>query len=183
MLLINNLRGELERLFQRSVRTEAGTAGIAQQAGTVPYRLTEQGHEVLLVTSRGSGRWVLPKGWLAAGESLVQSAARESYEEAGVIGVVEPVELGRFLATKIRMEISTAHVVVIYPLRVELELADWPERQLRRRQWWSLSEASLIMADHQRGMLGALERSVQRTHGEAELRAPSEAHRRLRARG
>lgn len=180
MLSINHLRPEVERYFQRSGDPAEDVATIARQAGTLPYRLTERGYEVLLVTSRGSGRWVLPKGQRSPGETLVQSAARETYEEAGVTGVIEPVELGRFVTTRIRMGRASDHIVVIYPLRVDLELADWPERQLRRRQWWSLSEASSILAYHQRGVLRAMERSLQVTPWTARYESSTRARADLR---
>jgi 8-oxo-dGTP pyrophosphatase MutT (NUDIX family) len=182
MLLIKNLRDELERFLQHPGRRAAGVAEIAHQAGTLPYRITDQGHEVLLVTSKRTGRWVLPKGWPAAGESLVQSAARETYEEAGVMGAIEPVELGRFLTTKIRMGSRASFVVVIYPLRVELELATWPERLDRRRLWFSLAQARSIVAVEQRGVLRALERSVQPVPGDRILGGSGKSRRALPAR-
>jgi 8-oxo-dGTP pyrophosphatase MutT (NUDIX family) len=183
MLSINSLRDEFERIFRRSARTAADGGWTAQQAGTLPYRLGERGREVLLVTSKRTARWVLPKGWPKAGESLAQSAARETYEEAGVTGVVEPVELGRFVTTRLRMGSRAHYVVVIYPLRVELELADWPERQDRRRQWFSLAEAKTLVAAEQRGLLRALERSVPPTLADAARDTPAIARGPLRARG
>jgi 8-oxo-dGTP pyrophosphatase MutT (NUDIX family) len=47
---------------------------------------------VLLITSRGTGRWVLPKGWSEGEESGPQTAAREAAEEAGVVGQITPTD-------------------------------------------------------------------------------------------
>ncbi|MAK81656.1 NUDIX domain-containing protein, partial [Phenylobacterium sp.] len=65
-----------------------------RQAGAVPYRVTDKGVSVLLVTSRRTGRWVFPKGGLMNGRTPWESAAQEALEEAGVEGEVEDVALG-----------------------------------------------------------------------------------------
>ena len=66
------------------------------QVAALPWRRTEQGIEVLLVTSRGTKRWITPKGWPEADEALHQAAAREAAEEAGVEGAISEREIGRY---------------------------------------------------------------------------------------
>ncbi|MGY6412253.1 MAG: NUDIX hydrolase [Alkalilacustris sp.] len=92
--------------------------------------------EVLLITSRGTGRWVLPKGWPMAGRSLAEAAAQEAWEEAGVRGTVEGRPLGSYgaekqtdggLALPCRVEVFALHVT---------EIADrFPEAGQRTRRW------------------------------------------------
>src|SRR5262245_55514929 len=71
------------------------------QVATLPLRRTEDGVEVMLVPSRDSGRWVLPKGWPEGREHLFDTAAREAAEEAGLGGSVAHVEIGSYLYDKV----------------------------------------------------------------------------------
>ena len=73
----------------------AERTGNAQYAA-LPYRLGRDGLEILLITSRGSGRWIIPKGWPMAGLSPSQAAALEALEEAGVTGNVSADSVGRY---------------------------------------------------------------------------------------
>jgi 8-oxo-dGTP pyrophosphatase MutT (NUDIX family) len=133
----------------------AGVDGEPLQVAALPYRSHAAGRDILLVTSRRSGRWILPKGWPHHGTSLAQSAAREAYEEAGVHGTIWQHEIGRFVTTKATLDGCACYPVVVYPLKVELELEDWPERLQRQRQWFALAEANEILAPEQRDIVGA----------------------------
>ena len=73
---------------------------LLQQAGVIPYRFEAGALQVLLITSRGSGRWVIPKGGIEKGFSPAQAAAREAYEEAGVKGRISDAPLGSFTYSK-----------------------------------------------------------------------------------
>lgn len=114
------------------------------QVAALPYRKRADGSvEVLLVTTRGTGRWMVPKGWPMAGKSHADAAAQEAYEEAGVRGAAEPEEIGRFDHEKTRLaEPSLQCTVAVFPMRVEQELARWPERGQRTRRWFSIDEAA-----------------------------------------
>ncbi|MFN3945110.1 MAG: NUDIX hydrolase [Allosphingosinicella sp.] len=114
------------------------------QVGALPWRRSgEGGLEVLLVTSRGTGQWILPKGWPEPGRGPAETAAREAYEEAGVSGRIDPREMGRFLHLKSRIaRPSLRCMIAVHPLAVERELADWPERAERRRRWFPAEEAA-----------------------------------------
>ena len=71
------------------------------QYGALPYRVTKTGDiEFLLVTSRETGRWIIPKGWPIAGLEPAEAAAREAYEEAGVRGVVGIRAIGEYAYKK-----------------------------------------------------------------------------------
>ncbi|MGZ8998601.1 MAG: NUDIX hydrolase [Allosphingosinicella sp.] len=117
------------------------------QVGALPYRSTTDGKvEILLVTSRGTGRWIIPKGWPMAGKSLQEAAAIEAWEEAGVRGELSETELGRFVYDKERfLRRPIPCEVVVYALRVREELDDWPERGQRRRKWHGLGAASVAV--------------------------------------
>ncbi|MCB1509721.1 MAG: NUDIX domain-containing protein, partial [Hyphomicrobiaceae bacterium] len=68
-----------------------------RQIAALPYRRRDDGvFEVCLVTSRDTGRWVLPKGWPMRGRTNWEAAAREAYEEAGLVGEIEKSPVGRF---------------------------------------------------------------------------------------
>ena len=117
-----------------------------RQIAALPYRATSHAVgapiEVLLVTSRGTGRWVLPKGNLGKGLSLHAAAAREAYEEAGVEGVVCPAELGSYRYRKtLRNGAALMFDVDVFPFAVTGELESWPEQAERDRQWFTLVDA------------------------------------------
>lgn len=94
--------------------------------------------EVLLLTSRGTGRWVIPKGWPHDGLSSAGSAAQEAYEEAGIRGVISEEPVGSFRYDKTREEGDAIECVVyVHALNVTHLLDDWPEKGERELQWFS----------------------------------------------
>ncbi len=98
---------------------------------------------VLLVTSRGTGRWVLPKGNPSSRGPAHVSAGREAEEEAGVSGAVCPVPLGSYRYRKLRGSgASLMFDVDVFPLSVNREADEWKEMAERERRWFTLSEAA-----------------------------------------
>ena len=98
--------------------------------------------EVMLVTSRETKRWVLPKGNRIKGLSPHAAAAQEAHEEAGVIGSVCPTPLGNYSYRKLlRSGAALLVEVVVFPFAVTAELDDWPERDQRTRRWFPLAAA------------------------------------------
>ena len=93
--------------------------------------------EVLLVTTRRSRRWIIPKGWPIKGLKPAKSAAREAFEEAGVRGKVGGKAVGLFTYKKVLDEsgVEATCEVKVYPLRVERQSAAWPEFGQRITQW------------------------------------------------
>ncbi|MBV9840799.1 MAG: NUDIX hydrolase [Sphingomonadaceae bacterium] len=132
----------------------AGPGGTRLQVAALPYRSGEHGVEILLVTSRRSRRWILPKGWPLHGQSLADSAAREAYEEAGIQGETAPGEIGRFMTMKPG---AGPHPVLVFPLAVVTELAHWPEQRERSRKWFPIGEAIAAIAPDQRELLRGFE--------------------------
>jgi predicted phosphate transport protein (TIGR00153 family) len=97
----------------------------------------------MLITSRESGRWVIPKGGAGAADTPHAAAALEAEEEAGVCGALCPVPLGAYRYRKRRGSGASIMVDVnVYPLAVTQELASWKERAQRQRRWFTLAEAA-----------------------------------------
>lgn len=126
------------------------------QAGALPWRRNEGGKmEVLLITSRTLGRWIIPKGQPMADKTLAEAAAIEAFEEAGVEGEMSPDPLGTFEHEKSHWLISPVRYrIVVHPLAVRRELAGWPEKSQRRRRWHLPEEAaSIVNSDQLAGLL------------------------------
>jgi 8-oxo-dGTP pyrophosphatase MutT (NUDIX family) len=120
------------------------------QFGALPYRFdAEAGIEVLLVTSRETGRWIIPKGWPIKGFKPAKTAAREAYEEAGVRGRVSGRPLGSYVYEK-RVEdrvLSFPCEVQVFPLLVKAQLKKWPEFRQRKVRWFPVFEAAAVIDD------------------------------------
>ncbi len=98
---------------------------------------------ILLVTSRDTGRWVLPKGWPMDGLRDHEAAAREAWEEAGIIGDASDQEVGTYgyLKRKTRGRDIPCRVSV-YPVAVEAISDVFPEKGQRTRGWFTPAEAA-----------------------------------------
>ncbi|MGH6767959.1 MAG: NUDIX hydrolase [Xanthobacteraceae bacterium] len=114
------------------------------QFAALPYRRRAAGDiEVMLITSRDTGRWVIPKGWPVAALDPCDSAAREAKEESGLVGRIGRRPLGRYSYDK-RLDDGSALscTVEVFGLEVEKQLRTWPERDERRTRWFSPQEAA-----------------------------------------
>jgi 8-oxo-dGTP pyrophosphatase MutT (NUDIX family) len=124
------------------VRRLFGTAPCRLQVAALPWRDSENGVEIMLITSRDTGRWVLPKGWPEAREPLCEAAAREAREEAGLRGRVSHIEIGRYFYAKVLASGEEAPCeVLVFPLHVEKVAERWKEKHARTRKWVSCEEA------------------------------------------
>ena len=103
----------------------------------IPYRISNGSIELLLITSIKKQKWIFPKGFIEFNLSAFESAKKEAYEEAGVIGENETVELGSF---ELKKKNSSSYVK-IFSMEVTKELKDYPEKNLRRRKWFTVKEA------------------------------------------
>ena len=141
------------------VTKRGGSRGrVPLQVGALPYRRHEDGSiEVMLVTTRSSGRWIVPKGWPMEGKTPVQAAEQEAYEEAGVRGHTSSVEIGRFPHEKSQFLSNIRTEVAVFPLSVQEELSAWPEREQRTRCWFSVDEAKrAVQSDELAGIIAKL---------------------------
>lgn len=122
---------------------------VKKQYAALPYRhVGEDGLEVMLITSRGTGRWVVPKGWPITGRKPWNSAAREAFEEAGIVGDVGKTPAGRYRYEKLlKNGTTTLCEVEVFPLKVERELRSWPEKVERTRRWFSPEEAADMVGE------------------------------------
>jgi 8-oxo-dGTP pyrophosphatase MutT (NUDIX family) len=113
--------------------------GEIRQAAALPMR----DGEVCLVTSRNGKRWVAPKGCMEAGKTAGQIALQEAWEEAGLVGLLEPEPIGSYVYQK---DGFTCHVIV-FLMEVTSEAAAWPEQSFRQRRWLSAVKAAERVAD------------------------------------
>ena len=113
--------------------------GRARQYAALPFRGAPGHTEVVLLTSRGTGRWVLPKGWAEKGMTGPAMAAKEAMEEGGIIGEVGAKRIARYEYAKDGIDLR----VDVFPLAVNNLLDDWPEHAERTRQWFTLSQAAM----------------------------------------
>ena len=119
----------------------------AVQFGALPYRRGE-GLEILLVTSRETRRWVIPKGWPMKGKTPHGAAAREALEEAGVSGRIDRSALGGFPYLKRLKNGAPAPChVKVFALEVLREHETWPEMSQRERRWFSPEAAAAAVAE------------------------------------
>ena len=114
------------------------------QYAALPYRLMgRSGTEVMLVTSRDTRRWIIPKGWPQKGRAPHHSAAREAFEEAGVEGVIDSRPVGTFPYQKRLKNGGVVNCEVeVYALRVLRQSKRWPESGERQVKWVSAQEAA-----------------------------------------
>ena len=103
--------------------------------------------EVLLVTTRDTGRWIIPKGWPMARKSEFEAAALEAMEEAGALGRITPEPLGVYAYFKRRATHFDLVEVTVYRLDVTEQLDDWPEKGERRVDWFTPAYAAELVQE------------------------------------
>jgi 8-oxo-dGTP pyrophosphatase MutT (NUDIX family) len=114
------------------------------QFAALPWRRSAAGEvEVLLITSRETHRWVIPKGWPIKGKSSSKSAAREAFEEAGVQGRINKKPLGGYAYDKRLKNGRLQHVrVAVFALQVETEADAYLEQGQREKLWLAPPDAA-----------------------------------------
>jgi 8-oxo-dGTP pyrophosphatase MutT (NUDIX family) len=127
------------------------------QYGMLPYRITADGEvEVMLLTSRGTGRWVIPKGWPMIGKKPRVVAMTEARQEAGISGIVGRRPIGSFPYCK-TMEDGEGRLCkcIVFLMRVTRERLSWREQAQRRRAWFPhdlaanlVEEGALVVMIH-----------------------------------
>ena len=132
---------------------------IRTQYGARPYRFTKSGSlQLLLVTSRQTKRWIIPKGWPIKGLKPAPSAAREAYEEAGIEGLVGKKAIGTYIYGKQAEDDGKTVLceVTVFTLLVRRQRKTWPEDHERERRWLAPAKAlSLIEEDDLRKLISA----------------------------
>ena len=104
---------------------------------------------ICMVTSRSGRRWVLPKGQIETHQSPRDAALAEAWEEAGILGRVEPAPIGSFSYEKN----DAIHEVAVFLMTVTTERAEWPEKNQRTREWVPITEAMQISRNFMKSRL------------------------------
>lgn len=117
------------------------------QYAALPYRFRD-GLEILLVSSRETRRWVLPKGWPMKSKKPHSAAAREAMEEAGLVGKIDKKSLGAYHYQKrLKNGATVLCRVQVFPMLVEKQRKSWPEKDQRTTQWFRITEAAEAVAE------------------------------------
>lgn len=133
--------------------------GIRQYAA-LPIDLSSGEPRIVLVTSRTTGRWIVPKGRPEPGLPGHEVARREAFEEAGLIGTVSHKSLGSFMGPKGQGSNAPAARVFVYPFRVSTYLDDFPEKGQREIRPVSYLDALMLLSDG--GLISLLLRNEHR---------------------
>ena len=112
------------------------------QSAIIPYSIKDGELQILLITSIRKKKWIIPKGFIEFNLSAFESAKKEAFEEAGVVGTNETIELGAFTIKKY----GGLTNIVVYSMEVEKFKDDYPEKNLRKRKWYSVEEAVEIVS-------------------------------------
>jgi len=135
-------------------KIKLATAGrVLEQVAALPYRWSEAGLEILVMSSRQTHRVIIPKGWPMKNRKDWKSAQIEAREEVGVVGEVSRKRIGQYRYWK-RLE---AHFVLckvsVFSLAVKRQLDDWPERNERAHKWLTPEDAALLVDETDLGKL------------------------------
>ncbi|MDT8328627.1 MAG: NUDIX hydrolase [Roseovarius sp.] len=134
---------QLPLALPAATKTEVRT-----QFAALCYRMVRDRPEILLITSRGSGRWIMPKGWPMAGKTPAQVALTEAWEEAGVRGRAYDTCLGVYSYTKtIGPDRGLPCLVMVYPVRVKTLARSYPESGQRKHKWLRPKKAAARVAE------------------------------------
>jgi 8-oxo-dGTP pyrophosphatase MutT (NUDIX family) len=128
-----------------------------RQVAALPLRLAKNGAiEILLVTSRDTGRWIIPKGWTSKRLRDCKAAAREAKEEAGVKGKILREAIGTYRYIKRELGNGALIEVRVFLLKVSKRCKRWPEKRERRRAWFDIEDAASRVSDPELSILIAL---------------------------
>jgi 8-oxo-dGTP pyrophosphatase MutT (NUDIX family) len=119
------------------------------QFAALPYRIGDDGApQIMLITSRETSRWVIPKGWPMKGVQPSRVAEREAYEEAGLVGhIVGGKPIGSYRYVKQLPDAKQRCQVWVFLLQVEHQLGDWPEKAQRETRWFDSTQAASLVAE------------------------------------
>ena len=131
-----------------------------RQVAALPWKRTETDLQILMITSRETRRWVIPKGGRMTGKTDPEAAAVEAMEEAGVQGPVSSSSIGVFRYLKrLRSGEDRANVVAVYPLQVMIQHGSWLEAGERERRWMLPETAAALV--HEPDLAALIHRFAQ----------------------
>jgi 8-oxo-dGTP pyrophosphatase MutT (NUDIX family) len=119
------------------------------QYAALPYRMVGRQMQVMLVTSRRTKRWIIPKGWPMNGKTAPQAAAAEAVEEAGIVGTIaeRPIGSYRYLKTLKNKQDTMAIQVIVFPFLVEDSVEAFKEEGQRTARWFGYRQAASSVAE------------------------------------
>ncbi len=124
------------------------TRAVGIQFAALPYRMAGRKVEILLITSRETRRWVIPKGWPIKRLSPPDGAAKEAAEEAGIIGDIEPSPIGSYRYLKrTKTEEAMPVQVIVFPLKVSGQHDLWKEQGQRDHRWFRSARAAALVIE------------------------------------
>lgn len=143
------------------------------QYAALPWRKSGQDLQILLITTRNTRRWIVPKGWPVAGCTPGECAAHEAMEEAGVIGEVAEKTLGSFTYDKRRKSGEVIRCKVhVFPMEVLHQRRTWIEKTARETRWCSVEEAlSHVSEPGLRRLIAKFATGSRKTHRAAHVAA------------
>lgn len=125
---------------------DATKTDLRTQFAALCYRIKDEKVQFCMITSRGTGRWIIPKGWPMDGETPSDAAATEAFEEAGLRGKIKHQPIGVYSYNKARAnDDDLPCIAVVYPMKVKRVLTKWPEKKQRQRKWVSRKKAAELV--------------------------------------
>ena len=119
------------------------------QVAALCHRGDGEHREFLLVTSRDTGRWIIPKGWPIRGLKSNEAALQEAWEEAGVRNsqaTTDPVgsyTYNKRQSTGLEFPVET----LVYAVTVKELSEDFPESHQRTRKWVKAAAAAEMVEE------------------------------------
>jgi len=156
------------------------------QIGALPFRFDDEGQlRVMLITSRETRRWVIPKGWPMRGLKPHRAAEREAYEEAGLKGQIGKVAVGVYAYEKrLATGLTVPCEVSVFPLQVTSQRKRWPEMGQRDGCWLSPDEAAdLVQEEGLQHLLRAFNPSAEAEKARGKKRSGSKTAGRRKPKG
>lgn len=129
------------------------------QSAVVPWRKNGNLIEIMLVRTIQGKNWGIPKGGLEDDHTKRGSAAKEAYEEAGVLGDARK-KLGSYRYVKGKT--GRPQEVVVYLLKVKKTLIDWPEKNMRVRAWVPIKDAKKMVPRMLRDFIKSAEKQINK---------------------
>ena len=131
------------RVLASERKVYAAEMGKTRQVAALPVQFEQDGAlRVMLVTSRETRRYVIPKGWPWPGLKAHKAAAKEAREEAGIVGRIGKKSIGAYTYVKRLTSSETPVRVRVFLMSVDQLLDTWPEQDQRKREWFTPTAAA-----------------------------------------
>ena len=124
-----------------------GKTDVRAQFAALCWRIKNDQVQICLITSRNRKRWIIPKGWPIHKQTPANAAATEAYEEAGISGEAFDICLGVYSHNTLAKVGNAPIITMVYPLHVTHVHSRWPEKEQRRRKWFSLKKAAKKLSE------------------------------------